>query len=85
MFPRIAVVLVAVAGGSFAYAADLPVKVPAAVAPPPPFFFVNENAIGYHYEFTANNPGAGKTAKNVVSFSHFDVWRMGRISSPSIG
>jgi len=38
---------------------------------------VNENSLSYHYEFTATNPGAGKTGKNVLTFSHFDVWAYG--------
>ncbi|MGZ3411397.1 MAG: hypothetical protein ACXWJW_08165 [Xanthobacteraceae bacterium] len=78
MFLRIAVAALLLAAPSgLARAADLPAKSPAPVAAPAPFFFVNENAIGYHYEFTANNPGAGTTPKNVASFSHFDVWAYG--------
>jgi len=59
-----------------ASAADLPLKAP---PPPPvaPFFFVNDNSISYHYEFDATNPGAGKTPKNVLTFTHFDVWAYG--------
>ena len=71
----LAALILAAAGGQ-AFAADLPVK-----APPPmveaPFFLVNDNSISYHYEFTATNPGAGTTPKNVVSFTHFDVWAYG--------
>ncbi len=71
----LAALFVATATG-FAGAADLPVK---AVAPvtPPPFFFVNDNAITYYYAATATNPGAGKTPKNVFEFTHFDVWQYG--------
>src|SRR5260221_8193760 len=59
-----------------AFAADLPTKAP---PPPPeaPFFFVNQNSLSYSYAFTANNPGAGKTPKDVLSFTHFDVWAYG--------
>jgi hypothetical protein len=60
-----------------AFAADLPTKAPAAAAAPPPFFLVNDNSLTYHYEFTATNPGAGKTGKNVATFTHFDVWQYG--------
>ena len=57
---------------------DLPTKA-AAVKPAAeaPFFFVNENSFSYRYEFTATNPGAGETPKNVFSFTHFDVWKYG--------
>ncbi|MFZ0846430.1 MAG: hypothetical protein WAM62_11605 [Pseudolabrys sp.] len=71
----LAALLVATATG-YAGAADLPVKAMKA-APEAPFFFVNDNSISYHYEFTATNPGAGKTGKNVLSFTHFDVWAYG--------
>lgn len=40
-------------------------------------FMVNNNSFSYHYEFTATNPGAGVTGKNVVTFNHFDVWAYG--------
>jgi hypothetical protein len=66
----------AVTATGVAGAADLPVK---AVAPlsPPPFFIVNDNSLEYSYRFTATDPGVNKTAKNVVSYSHFDVWAYG--------
>lgn len=62
-----------------ATAADLPVKAP----PPPeaPLFLVNQNSLSYAYAFTANNPGAGTTPKNIVSFTHFDVWAYGTNST----
>jgi hypothetical protein len=66
------------ATASLASAADLPTKAPVLKAPADvPFFFVNDNSISYHYEFTATNPGAGQTPKNVLSFTHFDVWKYG--------
>lgn len=68
--------LVAMTAGGAAVAADMPVKAAKAVAPAP-FFFVNDNSIGYHYEFEATNPGAGKTPKHVLTFTHFDVWAYG--------
>ena len=71
----LAALIVAASAGQ-AMAADLPVKAP---PPPPeaPFFFVNDNSLSYHYEFVASNPGAGYTPKDVVSFTHFDVWAYG--------
>ena len=59
-----------------ASAADLPVKAPPQ-PPEAPFFLVNLNSLSYSYAFTANNPGAGKTPKDIVSFTHFDVWAYG--------
>ena len=78
MFARtiaLAGILAAALSGA-AGAADMPVK---ALQPAPamPFFFVNENSLSYHYEFTATNPGAGVTPKNVFTFTHFDVWKYG--------
>jgi hypothetical protein len=52
---------------------DVPVKAKEA----PPLFIVNDNIIGYYYVPTATNPGTGQTPKNVVFFSHFDVWTYG--------
>lgn len=71
----LAALLAATATGA-AQAADMPVKAVKAVSPAP-FFFVNDNSVSYHYEFLATNPGAGKTPKNVFSFTHFDVWAYG--------
>jgi hypothetical protein len=72
----LAAFLVATATG-YAGAADLPVK--AAASPPlaPPFFFVNDNTLEYSYRFTATDPGVGVTPKNLVTFTHFDVWAYG--------
>ncbi len=49
------------------------------MAPPlaPPFFFVNDNTLEYSYRFTATDPGVGVTPKNLVTFTHFDVWAYG--------
>lgn len=78
MFARVlslaAVVAVTAAGAVFA--ADMPVKALKPVAPAP-FFFVNENSVGYSYYFTATDPGVSQTAKNVLNFTHFDVWAYG--------
>jgi hypothetical protein len=46
-------------------------------ATPSPLFTVNDNSVGYYYAFTATNPGAGQTPKNVLYFTHFDVWAYG--------
>jgi hypothetical protein len=55
----------------------LPLPTLEAAAPTAPFFIVNENALSYHYEFNATNPGAGRTPKHVLTYTHFDVWRYG--------
>jgi hypothetical protein len=69
---------IALAAITSASAADMPVKEKKAPPPPEaPFFFVNQNSISYSYAFTANNPGAGTTPKNILSFTHFDVWAYG--------
>lgn len=79
MFGRIlslAAVLAVTATG-VAAAADMPVKAFKPVTPAP-FFFVNDNSLSYSYQFTATDPGIpGNVAKNVVSFTHFDVWAYG--------
>ena len=43
----------------------------------PPLFIVNDNIVSYLYVPTATDPGAGKTPKNVLSFTHFDIWNYG--------
>jgi len=78
MYGRIltlAAVLLATATGA-ASAADMPVKAVKPVSAVP-FFFVNDNSVSYHYEFMATNPGADKTPKHVLTFTHFDVWKYG--------
>jgi hypothetical protein len=77
----------ALAPGSFASAADLPVKAKAKPVPDVPFFFVIDNRVTYSFEPRGTDPGAfsakpgggfnGVTAKSVFSFSHFDVWAYG--------
>jgi hypothetical protein len=54
----------------------LPVPSLEAAAPTAPFI-INENALGYHYELNATNPGAGRTPKHVLTYTHFDVWQYG--------
>ncbi|MGJ5040132.1 hypothetical protein [Bradyrhizobium sp. HKCCYLRH1062] len=69
-------------------AADLPAKAIAKKAPAEvPFFLVVDNRVSYSYIFDASQPGAwsvngngtfnAKTAKQVYSFTHFDVWGYG--------
>ncbi len=59
-----------------AKAADVPVK-SAVPTVPASVFLINDNSVGYYYAFTATNPGAGETPKNVLTFTHFDVWAYG--------
>lgn len=71
-------VTVAVAAHTAVQAADLPVKSAAAPPPDPPLFFVNDNRLTYAYQFSGTEPGEpGKTSKQVVAFTHFDVWAYG--------
>jgi hypothetical protein len=72
----LAIALAATTLAGSAFAADMPVKTQ---TPPPeaPLFLVNQNSLSYAYAFTANNPGAGKTPKDILSFTHFDVWAYG--------
>jgi hypothetical protein len=78
--------LAALASTGFARAADLPVK---AVKKPVdlPFFLVIDDRVTYSYIFSGTDPGVysvkpdgsidGKTAKQVYSFTHFDLWAYG--------
>ena len=68
--------LFAVTATGVAAAADMPVKAAKPITPAP-FFFVNENSVGWAYQFTATDPGVSQTAKNVLNFTHFDVWAYG--------
>jgi len=58
-------------------AAEPPPGKPTQAPKPPSFFIVNDNVIGYYFLPTATNPGAGTTPKNVLFFTHFDVWSYG--------
>jgi hypothetical protein len=70
----------------FASAADLPVK--AKAAPDLPWFILIDNRVTFSYIFTASQPGMfsvnpngtvnAKTAKQVYSFTHFDIWQYGQ-------
>jgi hypothetical protein len=77
----------ALASVGVARAADLPVKAAKPVKDLP-FFLVIDDRITYSYIFTGTDPGVysakpggtgwnGNTAKQVYSFTHFDVWAYG--------
>src|ERR1700728_3841119 len=86
IYATVALSVAALASAGVARAADLPVK---AVKPvqDTPFFLVIDDRISYSYIFTGTDPGAfsnkpgggidGHTAKQVYSFTHFDVWGYG--------
>ena len=80
----LAAIFAAAVAGS-AGAADLPVKAKPIKAAGTPYFLVNENSLSYHYEFTATNPGAGKTPKHVDSSRTSTCGPTARTSSTSIG
>jgi hypothetical protein len=79
--------LAALASAGLARAADLPVKAKKPVADIP-FFLVIDDRVTFSYIFTGTDPGVfslkpggggfnGNTAKQVYSFTHFDVWAYG--------
>ena len=76
-YATLAIAVATFAWASSAFAADMPAKEKKPPPPEAPFFFVNQNSLSYSYAFTANNPGAGKTPKDILSFTHFDVWAYG--------
>ena len=71
----------------FASAADLPVKAKAKPVADLPFFLLIDDRVTASYIFTAAQPGMwsrnpdgtvnAKTAKQVYSFTHFDIWGYG--------
>jgi hypothetical protein len=69
---------IAAAGASQSIAADMtPWKAPAA-PPPPSYFMVNDNSVSFAYVFAGTSPFVtDHTAKDVVTFTHFDVWKYG--------
>src|SRR5262249_4272182 len=76
----------ALASAGLARADDLPVKAEKKAADLP-FFLLNDNRLTYSYIFSGTDPGVwtrgpngsidGKTAKQVFSFTHFDIWAYG--------
>jgi hypothetical protein len=71
--------LAALAPVSSARAADMaPFPVKAKPIPELPFFLLIDDRVTFAYQFDATQPGsAGKTAKQVYAFTHFDVWTYG--------
>ena len=86
IFATAALSLAALASAGVARAADLPVKAAKPVKDIP-FFLVIDDRVTFSYIFTGTDPGAfsqrpdgtfnGKTAKQVYSFTHFDIWGYG--------
>ena len=78
--------LATLAPAGYASAADMPVK--AKAAPDLPWFILIDNRVTFSYIFTASQPGMfsvnpngtvnAKTAKQVYSFTHFDIWQYGQ-------
>ncbi|WP_234685022.1 hypothetical protein [Bradyrhizobium monzae] len=83
----LAVSLIACASTARAADEQAPAKAKPKLVADAPFFLVNDNRLTYSYQFTATDPGAfstrpdgtinGKTAKQVYSFTHFDIWAYG--------
>jgi hypothetical protein len=78
-FTALALGAVIAAAGAFpSTAADMtPWKAPA-TPPPPSYFTVNDNSVSFAYVFAGTSPFVtDHTAKDVVTFTHFDVWKYG--------
>jgi hypothetical protein len=87
IFATAALAMAAIASAGVARAADLPVKAKKPVADLP-FFLLIDDRVTFSYIFTGTDPGAyspnksgtgwnGNTAKQVYSFTHFDIWGYG--------
>src|SRR5579863_2058339 len=87
IFATAALSLAALASAGLARAADLPVKAAKPVKDIP-FFLVIDDRVTFSYIFTGTDPGVfslkpggqswnGNTAKQVYSFTHFDIWGYG--------
>jgi len=87
IFATAALSLAALASAGLARAADLPVKAAKPVKDLP-FFLVIDDRVTFSYIFTGTDPGVfsakpsgtswnGNTAKQVYSFTHFDIWGYG--------
>src|SRR5437868_6437115 len=61
----------------YAGAADIVTKAP--IKPiDPPFFLLSDWQISYWHEFNGAEPAVGrKIQKDIVTLTHFDVWRYG--------
>jgi hypothetical protein len=86
-YATVALSLAALASAGLARAADLPVKAAKPVKDIP-FFLVIDDRVTFSYIFTGTDPGVfspkpggaswnGNTAKQVYSFTHFDIWGYG--------
>src|ERR1700733_7282176 len=87
IFATAALAMAAIASAGVARAADLPVKAKKPV-PDVPICFRIDDSVTFSYIFTGTDPGAyspnksgtgwnGNTAKQVYSFTHFDIWGYG--------
>ena len=87
IYTNAALALTVLASAGLARAADLPVKAAKPVKDLP-FFLVIDDRISFSYIFTGTDPGVfsakpgntgwnGNTAKQVYSFTHFDIWGYG--------
>ena len=71
----LATAFVSMVAGS-ASAADIITKAPPMA--PAPFFLFMDTQISYWHEFSGAEPGVGKPIqKDIVSITHFDVWKYG--------
>jgi hypothetical protein len=81
-YRKIAAAVIVLCSGwaTLAVAADLP-DMPAKAVQPimnVPFFSLNDNRVSYSYMPNGTDPGVpGTTAKQVYTFTHFDVWAYG--------
>ena len=85
-YATVALSLAALASSGLARAADLPVKAAKPVKDLP-FFLVIDDRVTFSYIFKGTDPGNftirpdgsvnGATAKQVYSFTHFDIWGYG--------
>lgn len=72
-----ATALAAVTFGSAA-AADLPVKAVPLAPAAQPFFLFSDWQVSYWHEFSGAEPGVGRPIqKEIVTLTHFDVWKYG--------
>src|ERR1700721_4571382 len=87
IFATAALAMAAIASAGVARAADLPVKAKKPVADLP-FSLPIDDRVTFSYTFPGTDPGAyspnksgtgwnGNTAKQVYSFTHFDIWGYG--------
>lgn len=75
--PTLLAAVLATTVAGYAKGADIITKaVP--IAAPPPFFLFMDTQISYWHEFSGAEPGVGKPIhKDIVTVTHFDVWKYG--------